>query len=191
MTRLLLIFTQIEEMTKVRANDTYTVMTELVMPNDTNPQGNLMGGNLLRWMDVAGSISAMKLAHSVVVTAAVDNVSFHEPIRLGDIVHIESRVSRSFNTSLEIYMVVFRQRYDSDERIKCNEAFYTFVALDSSGKPKKVPELVPEAELETKLFDGAKRRRELRLILAGRMKPGDAKELKDLFLKDVILQKTS
>jgi len=164
--------------------ESFTLMTELVMPNDTNHFGNLMGGNLLKWMDVASGISAMKHANSMVVTASVDSVSFTESIKLGDVVSIEAQVTRAFNTSMEVYMEVYKRSYDQDERILCNKAFYTFVAMGVNGKPKKVSEANPETEKEHELFRGAKRRRDLRLILAGRMKPGDAIELKNLFLPD-------
>lgn len=152
------------------------------MPNDTNPMNNLMGGNLLKWMDIACGICGGKHANRIVVTAAVDNVSFSRPIKIGDIVTIHAQVTRAFNTSMEIFVEVYKENYKSAERIKCNEAFYTFVAMDDDGRPVEVSELVPETEEEQKKFVGAMRRRELRLILAGRMKPEDAKELKAIFL---------
>ena len=165
-----------------KVSESYTVFTEIVMPNDTNPMNNLMGGNLLKWMDIACGICGGKHANRIVVTAAVDNVSFSRPIKIGDIVTIHAQVTRAFNTSMEIFVEVYKENYKSAERIKCNEAFYTFVAMDDDGRPVEVSELVPETEEEQKKFVGAMRRRELRLILAGRMKPEDAKELKAIFL---------
>jgi acyl-CoA hydrolase len=165
---------------------TLTVMTELVLPNDTNNLGNLMGGNLLRWMDIASSVSAMKHCGTQVVTAAVDSVSFREPIRLSDIVCIEAQITRTFHTSMEIYMEVFRESVKLNERKKSNIAYYTFVSLDANGKPQPVAEVIPETNEEKERYAVALRRRQLRLILAGRMKPEDATELKSLFLKDVI-----
>lgn len=160
----------------------YTIMNELVLPNDTNPLNNLMGGRLLHWMDIAAAISAQKHCNRVVVTASVDNVSFKHPIKLGDVITIEAKVTRAFNTSVEVRLTVWAENIPSGTRVKSNEAYYTFVALDQNGCTVPVPELIPETEGEAILFEGALRRRQLRLILAGKMKPGDATELKALFL---------
>ena len=159
------------------------VMTELVLPNDTNTFGNLMGGRLLYWMDIAAALSAMKHCGSPVVTASVDNISFEAPIKLGNVVHIEAKVSRAFSTSMEVHMKVWGEDVLHQYKYKSNEAYYTFVALDPNGKPRVVPQLVPQTEEEKKLFDGALRRRQLRLILGCKMKPDDAAELKALFTK--------
>lgn len=162
--------------------ESIVIMTELVLPNDTNVFGNLMGGRLMYWMDIAAALAALKHGALPTVTASVDNISFENPIKLGNVVHIEAKVSRAFNTSMEIHMNVWGEDAILQHRYKSNEAYYTFVALDMSGKPVKVPEIKPETEDEKKLFDGALRRRQLRLILGGKMKPGDATELKALFL---------
>ena len=166
------------------AKESNVVMTELVLPNDTNTFGNLMGGRLMYWMDIAAALAAMKHCGAPVVTASVDNISFESPIKLGNVVHIEARVSRAFNTSMEVHMNVWGEDALHHYKYKSNEAYYTFVALDPNGKPRKVPELVPETADEQKLFEGALRRRQLRLILGGKMKPDDATELKALFGKD-------
>ena len=163
------------------AADSLVSMTELVLPNDTNTFGNLMGGRLMYWMDIASALSAMKHCASPVVTASVDNISFDNPIKLGNVVHIEAKVSRSFNSSMEVHIVVYGEDTLHQYKYKSNEAYFTFVALDPNGKPRKVPGLKAESEEEIKLFDGALRRRQLRLILAGKMKPDDAFELKALF----------
>ena len=165
------------------AADSLVIMTELVLPNDTNTFGNLMGGRLMYWMDIAAALSALKHCSSPSVTASVDNISFENPIRLGNVVHLEAKVSRAFNTSMEIHIKVWGEDSLVQYRYKSNEAYYTFVALDTNGKPKKVPEVVPETEEEIKLYDSALRRRQLRLILGGKMKPGDATELKALFVQ--------
>ena len=165
-----------------KPHESFVVMTELVLPNDTNVFGNLMGGRLMYWMDIAAALSALKHCASPTVTASVDNISFENPIRLGNVVHIEAKVSRSFNTSMEIHIKVWGEVALLQYRYKSNEAYYTFVALDNNGKPKKVPEVTPETDEEKKLFDSALRRRQLRLILGGKMKPGDATELKALFM---------
>ncbi len=164
-----------------KPSDSSVTMTELVLPNDTNLFGNLMGGRLMYWMDIAAALAALKHCASPVVTASVDNISFENPIKLGNVVHIEAKVSRAFTTSMEIHMNVWGEDTLQQYRYKSNEAFYTFVALDPNGKPRKVPEVTPETEEELKLYDGALRRRQLRLILGGKMQPGDATELKALF----------
>jgi acyl-CoA hydrolase len=163
--------------------ESVVVMTELVLPNDTNTFGNLMGGRLMYWMDIAAALAAMKHCGTPVVTASVDNISFENPIKLGNVVHIEARVSRAFNTSMEVHMNVWGEDALHQYKYKSNEAYYTFVSLDPNGKPRPVPALVPETEEEMKLFEGALRRRQLRLILGGKMQPNDATELKALFVK--------
>ncbi len=157
-------------------------MNELVLPNDTNPLNNLMGGRLLHWMDIAAAISAQKHCNNIVVTASVDNVSFRHAIKLGDVITIEAKVTRAFSTSMEVRLDVWAENIPSGTRVRSNDAFYTFVALNKEGKPISVPEIEPETDTEKKLFEGALRRRQLRLILAGKMKAHDATELKALFL---------
>lgn len=163
-------------------HDSFVVMTELVLPNDTNVFGNLMGGRLMYWMDIAAALAALKHCASPTVTASVDNISFESPIKLGNVVHIEAKVSRAFTTSMEIHIKVWGEDALLQYKYKSNEAYYTFVALDMNGKPKKVPHVTPQTEEEIKLYEGALRRRQLRLILGGKMKPGDATELKALFM---------
>jgi acyl-CoA hydrolase len=167
-----------------KASETQVIMTELVLPNDTNVFGNLMGGRLMYWMDIAAALSAAKHCNAPVVTASVDNISFESPIKLGNVVHIEARMSRAFNTSMEVHLKVWGEDLQHQYKYKSNEAYYTFVALDPNRKPRSVPHLIPETEEDKKLYDGALRRRQLRLILGGKMKPDEAAELKALFLKD-------
>ena len=164
------------------AKDSFATTTHIVLPNDTNVLGNLMGGQLLNWMDIASAISANRHCRRVVVTAAVNNVSFDRPIRLGDTVTIEAKVSRAFSSSMEVFMVVFVEDNVTGERSKSNEAMYTFVAVDQLGAPIGIPELIPETAEEQRRFEGALRRRQLRLILAGKMPPQEATELKALFV---------
>ena len=156
-------------------------MTELVLPNDTNTLNNLMGGRLMHWMDIVSAISAQKHSNRIVVTASVDNVSFAKPIRLGNVVTLKAQVTRAFNSSMEVAIEVWAEDIPSGERIESNRAFFTFVAVDQLGKPIDVPELVPETADDEELYEGALRRRQLRLVLAKRMKPEDAKELKSIF----------
>lgn len=163
--------------------DSYVVMTELVLPNDTNTFGNLMGGRLMYWMDIAAALAAMKHCGTPVVTASVDNISFDNPIKLGNVVHIEARVSRAFNTSMEVHMKVWGEDALHEYKYKSNQAYFTFVSLDPNGKPRRVPNLMPETEEEKRLFADALHRRQLRLILGGKMEPSEAPELIALFMK--------
>lgn len=158
-------------------------MTELVLPNDTNTFGNLMGGRLMYWMDIAAALAAMKHCNAPVVTASVDNISFESPIKIGNVVHIEAKVTRAFTSSMEVHMKVWGEDPIQQYKYKSNEAYYTFVSLDPNNKPRKVNQLIPETEEEIILFEGALRRRQLRLVLGGKMKAEDAGELKALFNK--------
>lgn len=162
-------------------SESLNIQTELIMPGHTNPLGNLMGGNLLSWMDVASGISALKHSGHISVTASVDNVSFKMPIKVGDVVIIKSFVSRAFNTSMEVVCEVFIQNMDAGTETLSHQAFLTFVALDKLGNRVIVPEIIPNTDIEKHLFDGALRRRELRLVLAGKMKPSEAISLKGIF----------
>jgi len=165
-----------------KVSDSITEMTELVLPNDTNVLGNLMGGNLMRWMDIASAICASRHCGAHVVTVSVDHMTFHEPIKLGDIVTIRAKVSRTFNSSMEIFMEVFTRSILIAEPRKSNQAYFTFVALDDRTlRPKPIPAIVPETEEEKKLFNEAEIRREFRLIVSGKIKPEEAKFSKDIF----------
>ena len=166
-----------------KPEDWYTIMNEIVLPNDTNTLNNLMGGRLLHWMDIAAAIAAQKHSNSIVVTASVDGVSFKEPIRLGDVVTLEAYVTRSFNSSMEVFIEVYAQNIPRGEKYKCNDAYYTFVALDSRNKPIVVPALEPQTEAQKIKYDGALRRRQVRLIMAGKMKKEDAAELKAFLIE--------
>lgn len=166
-----------------KASESLTLMTELVLPNDTNLFGNLMGGRLMYWMDIAAALTAQKHCNAPCVTASVDNISFQNPIKLGNTVHIESKITRAFNTSMEIHLEVWGEDLIHQYRYKSNEAYFTFVSLDPNRKPRMVPPVIAETEEEIKLYEGALRRRQLRLILGGKMNPDEAEELKALFNK--------
>ena len=157
------------------------ILTEMVMPNDTNNLNNLMGGRLLHWMDIAAAITANRHCNRLSVTASVNNVSFGHPIPQGSIVTLEANISRAFNSSMEIFIDVWTEDGMTGEKTKCNEAIYTFVAVNEMGRPAKVPEVKPETDLEKTRYEGALRRRQLSLILSGKMKAKDATELKALF----------
>ena len=160
------------------------IMTELVLPNDTNTFGNLMGGRLMYWMDIAAALVSSKHCGAPAVTASVDNISFTNPITLGNVVHIEAKITRAFTTSMEVHLKVWGEDIIKRQKYKSNEAYYTFVALDPTGKPTPVPPVIPDNEEEQQLFDGALRRRQLRLVLGGKMKSEDATELKALFINN-------
>jgi acyl-CoA hydrolase len=161
-----------------------TINTEVVLPNDTNHVGNLFGGKLLQWVDITAAIAAQRHCGRVVVTASINHVSFDNPIKQNSVVTLEAKVSRAFTSSMEIYVEVLVENPVTGEKTKCNEAILTFVAIDQNGAPLPVPQLIPETELEKKRYEGALRRRQLSLILGGRMKPEEATELKALFVKD-------
>lgn len=169
-------------MTKQKfASESLTTMTEMVLPNDTNTLNNLMGGRLLHLVDICGAITAQKHSNRIVVTASVDNVSFAEPIPLGSVVTLRAWVTRAFNSSMEVYIEVTAENIPAQQKIMSNKAFYTFVAVDQSGRPIDVPQVIPQTDEEKMLYDSALRRRQLRLLLSGRIKPHDATELKALF----------
>jgi len=166
---------------KKTPQESLTTMTELVLPNDTNTLNNLMGGRLMSWMDIVSAITAQKHSNRIVVTASVDNVSFSSPIKLGNVVTLRAQVTRSFNSSMEVHIEVWGEDVPTGEKAKSNSAFFTFVALDKSGKPVEVPEIVPETDHEREMYEGALRRRQIRLILAKRMDPADATEVRSFF----------
>lgn len=167
-----------------KAIETLAITTKIVLPNDTNTMGNLFGGQLLAWMDVIASVAAHRHCRRTVVTASVNNVSFAQAIAQSSIVTLEAKVSRAFYSSMEIYIDVFVEDPSSGKKRKCNEAIYTFVAIDQYGAAIQVPELIPETPEEISRFEGALRRKQLSLILAGKMKPKDATELKALFFDE-------
>ncbi|HMI08292.1 MAG TPA: acyl-CoA thioesterase [Flavobacterium sp.] len=162
-------------------SESLTILTDLVLPSETNPLNNLFGGELLARMDRAASIAARRHSRRITVTASVNHVAFNRSIALGSVVTIEAKVSRSFNTSMEIFIDVWIEDRESGVRSKANEAIYTFVAVDDMGRPVNVPPIIPETELEKERFDAALRRKQLSLVLAGKMKPSEATELKALF----------
>jgi acyl-CoA hydrolase len=143
-------------------SESLTILTDLVLPSETNPLNNLFGG--------------------IVVTASVNHVAFNRAISLGSVVTVEAKVSRSFKSSMEVFIDVWVEDRESGNRTKANEAIYTFVAVDDTGRPVEVPAIVPETDLEIQRFDAALRRKQLSLLLAGKIKPSDATELKALFL---------
>ena len=169
-------------MTPKHPSDSLTILTDLVLPSETNPLNNLFGGELLARMDRAASITARRHSRRICVTASVNHVAFNKAIPLGSVVTVESKVSRAFNTSMEIFIDVWIEDRESGIKSKANEAIYTFVAVDETGSPIAVPQVDPQTELEKQRFEAALRRKQLSLVLAGKMKPHDATELKALFV---------
>ena len=163
-------------------SESFTILTDLVLPSETNPLNNLFGGELLARMDRAASISARRHSRRITVTASVNHVAFNKSSPLGSVVTVEAKVSRSFRTSMEIFIDVWVEDRESGNRTKANEAIYTFVAVDETGQPVEVPAIEPQTDQEKSRFDAALRRKQLSLVLAGKMKPSDATELKALFL---------
>ncbi len=162
-------------------SDSRTILTDMVLPSETNHLNHLFGGELLARMDRAGSIAARRHSSNITVTASVNHVAFNKSVPLGSIVTVDAKVSRAFKTSMEIYIDVWIEEHSTGARTKANEAIYTFVAVDENGKPTAVPELKPETDLEKERFAGALRRKQLSLVLAGKMKADDATELRALF----------
>ncbi|WP_284650944.1 acyl-CoA thioesterase [Flavobacterium terrisoli] len=169
-------------MTPKHPSESLTVLTDLVLPSETNPLNNLFGGELLARMDRAASIAARRHSRRITVTASVNHVAFNRAIPLGSVVTVEAKVSRAFNSSMEIFLDVWIEDRESGTRTKANEAIYTFVAVDETGNPVSVPAIEPETELEKSRYDAALRRKQLSLVLAGKMNPHDATELKALFI---------
>lgn len=162
-------------------SDSYTVVTDLVLPSETNPVGNMFGGELLARMDRAASIAARRHCRRIVATVSVNHVNFSKMIPLGSVVTIEAKVSRAFKSSMEVVMDIWIEDRESGTRKKSNEGIYTFVAVDESGQTVPVPSLIPESDLEKERFEAALRRRQLSLVIAGKMNPTEATELKALF----------
>ncbi len=164
------------------SKESLTVLTDLVLPGDTNYLDNLFGGELLARMDRACSIAARRHARRIVVTASVNHVAFSKSVPMGSVVTLEAKVSRAFRSSMEVYVDVWIEDTESRERTQVNEGIYTFVAVDDKGKPVPIPQIIAETALEKERYEGALRRKQLSLILAGKLKPEEANELKSLFL---------
>lgn len=163
-------------------SESLTVLTDLVLPGETNFLDNLFGGELLARMDRACSIAARRHSRRIVVTASVNHVAFTKSVPVGSVVSVEAKVSRAFTSSMEVYVDVWIEDRQSGLKTKVNEGIYTFVAVDETGKPVPVPQIQPETALEKERFDGALRRKQLSLVLSGRLKPQEATELKALFV---------
>ena len=165
------------------SKESISIATHHVLPNDTNNLNNLFGGRLMEWMDIIGGISAHRHCRRVCVTATVNHIAFHSAIPYASIVTLEAKVSRAFNSSMEVFIDVWVEDPVSGGRVKSNEAIYTFVAVDQNGAPLPVQPVIAETDEEKSRYEGALRRRQLALLLAGKMKPEEATELRALFTK--------
>jgi acyl-CoA hydrolase len=146
-----------------KISESVIVMTELVLPNHTNQLGNLLGGQLMHWIDICAALCAAKHNQKVCVTASVDRIDFHHPIRLGDAVTLTAKLNRVFSSSMEVGVEVYAEAFLEGIRIHANSAFLTFVAVDQGGRPVKGIQAVPETEEEKRRFEEALDRRENRL----------------------------
>jgi acyl-CoA hydrolase len=142
--------------------DSQSEMAEIVLPNDANPLGALLGGRLMHWIDLAGAMAAHRHSRNYVVTASVDHMDFVVPVRVGDLVILRSSVNRVFNTSMEVGVKVHVENYIADTSQHVSSAYLTFVAIDSAGHHLKVAPVIPETEDEQRRYDDAGRRREIR-----------------------------
>jgi acyl-CoA hydrolase len=146
-----------------RVRESQVITTQLVLPNDTNQLGNLLGGTLMHWIDIAAAICAKRHSSRVCVTASVDELNFHHPVRLGEIVTLLASVNRAFTTSMEIGVLVTAQGESPEASHRANNAYLTFVALDGDGRPTPVPPVIPETGDEKRRYVEAQERRQLRL----------------------------
>jgi acyl-CoA hydrolase len=151
------------ELTPRPVSESQVVMTELVLPNDTNQLGNLLGGRLMHWIDIAAALAAMRHAHRVCVTASVDGMSFHAPIRLGAVVTLYASVNRAFRTSMEVGVRVEMENPLTGTRIHAHTAYLTFVGIDETGTPQVAPPVSPETDAERRRYEAAGLRRQARL----------------------------
>jgi acyl-CoA hydrolase len=142
--------------------DSQSEMAEIVLPNDTNPLGALLGGRLMHWIDLAGAMAAHRHSRNYVVTASVDHIDFLVPVRVGDLVILRSSVNRVYHSSMEVGVKVFVENYISDTAQHVASAYLTFVAIDSAGQHLKVAPVVPESQEQQRRYDDAGRRREIR-----------------------------
>jgi acyl-CoA hydrolase len=154
---------QSTERVKKKVSESRVEMTQVVMPIDTNYLGNLAGGRLMHWMDLAAAISASRHANAVCVTASVDTLEFKHPIRLGEVVIIRTSVNRAFKSSMEVGVKVYSENMMTGERRECNKAYFTFVGIDANNQPIVVAEAVPETPDEVRRFEKAAERRKMRL----------------------------
>lgn len=148
-------------MSKVKTpSHSKTIKTEVVCPNDTNPMGILQGGRLVQWMDIAAAVSAQTHAGKICVTASIDKVSFENPAFVGDVITIEAKLTRAFSRSMEIFVCAWSSNIVRPKHLLISESYFTFVALDDSGKPTSIPQIKPISKKDIELFKTAGKRRD-------------------------------
>jgi acyl-CoA hydrolase len=145
-------------------------MTEIILPNDTNTLGNLLGGRLMHFIDLTGAMAAYRHSRTHVVTAAMDNIDFIRPVHLGDLLTLKSSVNRAFSTSMEVGVKVWAENTQTATISHVASAYLVFVAIDHLGRRQKVPQLIPETPDQIRRYEGALRRREHREAEAVRRK---------------------
>ncbi len=143
-------------------SDSQSEMVEIVLPNDANPLGALLGGRLMHWIDMAAALAAHRHSRNYVVTASIDHMDFLVPVHVGDLVILRSSVNRAFNTSMEVGVKVWTESYIAGSRQHVSSAYLTFVAVDRDGRRMPVPPIVPESEEEKERYEDAQRRRDAR-----------------------------
>jgi len=139
-------------------------MVQMVLPTDTNRLGNLLGGRLMQWIDIAAAIASSRHSNRVCVTASVDELNFHHPVVQGEVVLLQASVNRVFKSSLEVGVRVTKEDLLTGKRTYTNTAYLTFVSIDDEGKPVAAPPIRPETKDEKRRFADAARRREQRLL---------------------------
>lgn len=145
-------------------NKSRVEMTEMVLPGDTNSQGNIFGGKVMQLIDIAAGVSAIRHARMPVNTVFVDRLDFKHPIKMGHIVVLYAQVEFTGRTSMEIGVEVYSENPLTGDRVKTTAAHLVFVALDEEGNPAQVPEVVPETKEEKERYRLAKKRREIRVL---------------------------
>ncbi|MGD0693857.1 MAG: acyl-CoA thioesterase [Terriglobia bacterium] len=143
-------------------------MVEVVLPNDTNPLGNVLGGRVMHLIDMAGAVAAHRHSRSLVVTASVDYLDFAHPIRVGELIILRACVTRVFRTSIEVEVNVYLEDYKTGKQKQTSSAFVTYVALDDEGKPRAVPPLIVRTAEEKRRYREALVRRRRRLAWSAR-----------------------
>ena len=151
------------ERQKKKVSDSTVTMTELVLPHHTNQLGNLLGGQLMHWIDICAALASAKHSQRVCVTASVDHIDFRHPVKLGNVVTLIASVNRAFKTSMEVGVKVFAESYLEGKKIHSNTAYLTFVSVDEKSRPVETFEIVPESDDEKRRFEEALQRRENRL----------------------------
>ena len=147
-----------------KVNESNITMTELVLPNHTNQLGNLLGGQLMHWIDICAALAASKHSQHVCVTASVDSIDFHHPVRLGNVVTLIASVNRAFKTSMEVGVKVVAESFIEGKRVHTNTAYLTFVSVDENIRPVETFEILPETDDEKRRFNEALTRRQARLV---------------------------